>query len=148
MPAQLHQGIDAPLAVAPRVVFDRLHEGPQRRAQRRAALGIQRTVEPHQAVLRFADVEVAAFVCAVGFGQRARGIDPMLEVLGDGHELARVHGLGSLQQIRFVFANGSYTDVLGRFGQDRHMLVADLATGQGRLRLWQLVELTRDLDAP
>jgi hypothetical protein len=96
LPAEFHERVGAALPVAARVILDRCHEFLQGAAERRAALGIEHAIEPHHAVLRLADVEVPALVRVVRFGEGPRGVDPVLEILGDGGELARVHRPGGL----------------------------------------------------
>src|SRR5438874_2381187 len=104
LPAKLDQGVGGALAVIACIVLDRLHERLQCRAQRRAALDVEHAVEPDHAIDWLGDMKVASLVGVVGLGQRAGRIDTVLEVLGDGGELARVHRLGRLQQGAFLVA--------------------------------------------
>ena len=133
------------LAISARVILDRLHERLQRGAQGRASLGVEQAIEPDQAILWLADVQVAPQVGVIGLGQRPGGVDPVLEVLGHAGELARVHRLSRLQQARLFFAHRGRPDVLGGAGHDGDMLVAQVAVGEGRLGPGQLLQLVRDL---
>src|SRR5205823_172005 len=57
--AEFDQGVGVALTVAAWVVLHRLHEGLQRRSQRRATLGIEHAIEPHEPVLRLTHMEIA-----------------------------------------------------------------------------------------
>src|SRR6266568_1306183 len=114
-PAELNQGVGAALAVAARVVLDRLHERLQRRAQGGATLNVE------------------------------YGIDPVLEVLRHRGELARVHRLGRLEQVCLFLAHCRGPHMFRGAGQDGDVLVANVAVGERRPGPGQLLELARDL---
>src|SRR4029077_28728 len=111
--AEFDQRIMLALAEAALVVLDRLHEGLQRGLDGRPALGIEQTVDPHHAVLRLAQVQIAPRMGPVGLVERALGVDAMLEVPGPPGELPRVHRLRRLQQARLCLAHRGRAHVLG-----------------------------------
>jgi len=133
--AELDERIRAPLAGRPVGAFGRRHQGVERAAQRRPAYGVQQAVEPDQAIQRLADLEVPPGMCAVRLGQGAGRVDPMLEVLGDPGELARIHRPGRFEQHRFFLAYGGTPHVLGGPGDHGDVLIAELATGKSLLGL-------------
>ena len=94
--------------------------------------------------MRLADVKIAPLVGAVGLGERAGGVDPVLEVLGHRRELTRVHRLGRPQQGALFFPDCRGAHVLGRARQHGDMLVAHVATRKRRLGLGQLLQLAGD----
>src|SRR6266568_801098 len=145
LPAEFHERVDAALAVVPGVVLDRLHERLQRRAQGRATLNVEHAVEPNQPIDRLADVEIAPLIGPVRLRQRAGGIDPVLEVLRHRGELARVHRLGRLEQVRLFLAHCRGPHMFRGAGQDGDVLVANVAVGERRPGPGQLLELARDL---
>src|SRR2546425_105219 len=81
---------------------------------RRAAFGIEQAVDADHAVLWLAQVQVTPRMGAVGLGQRALRIDPVLEVLGHPEELTGVTGLRRLQQSALFLSHRRGPDVLGR----------------------------------
>ena len=89
-------------------------------------------------------MEISPLVRPVGLGQRAGGIDPVLEVLGHAREAARVHGLCCLQQAGFFFAHRHHANVLSRTGDDHDVLVSKLSAREGGLSLRQFLQLARD----
>ena len=56
-------------------------------------------------------------------------------------------GLGRLHQSALFLSHRGGPDVLGRPRDQRHVLVAQIAAGEGRLGLGQLLQLTSDFHA-
>ena len=146
LPGELDHRIGTALAVAAGVILDRFHEGLQRGPQGGAAFGVEQAIEPDQAVLRLAKVQIAPLVGPVGLGQRAGGVDPVLEVLGHPGELAGIHRPSRLQQAGFFFTDGGGAHVLGGPSHGGDMLIPQLALREGRLRLGEFLELAGDAD--
>ena len=97
-PAMIHEPVGKPLPRGSRVTFRRPGKGLERRADDRAALGVEQAVDPDQAINRLPDAQVSTLVRAVRLSERRLGVDLVFEVLRHAEELAGVHRLGRLQQ--------------------------------------------------
>src|SRR5467141_2190420 len=97
LPAELDQRVVLALAVVARVVLAWLHKGLQRGANHGAAFGIEQAVDSHHAILRLTEMQIPPGMRPVGLVECAFAVDPMLEILGDANELARVMRLRRLQ---------------------------------------------------
>ena len=92
-------------------------------------------------------MEVAAAMGAVGLLEGPGRVNAVLELPGVIDELTRVHRLRRLEQGRLFPADSGAAQVLGGSRHHGHMLVGDLAAGEGLLGLRQLLQLARDADA-
>ena len=94
---ELDERVDAALPRCTAVILTwRRHQRAEGRLERGTTLYIEQAFQVDQAVLHVADVEIAARIGAVRFGQRRRVIDPILELPGNTGKAARIHGFGGL----------------------------------------------------
>src|SRR5438067_3800363 len=121
--AALDQAIGEPLFRSSRVALGRLGKRLERGTDDRPALGVEETVDPNQAVQRLPDAQIPTLMGPIRLGKGCLGVDPVLEVLGDAHELTRVHCFGGLQERHFGLADLGGAEVLGGPGHRHGVLV-------------------------